>query len=276
MKPSPLARDPHALYEAAVQGVDYDLGFAEKVFRHLRGRDARTLRDDFCASAALATGWAVRDPSHESWAVDHDPAPLAWARKNRLAHLRSAAKRVHLVQGDVRHASGVPRVDLTLAYNFAYWVMKTRADLVAYFRAARRGLVKDGVFLVTAFGGSDAMRTLVERRRVAGRHAPDGLPIPAFTYVWEQVSFNPVDHAFTCAIHFEFGRGSRTIRNAFHYDWRFWTLPEIREAMAEAGFKESRVFVELWDDETRPDPPSTKRKEFAQQETWLALVAGIA
>lgn len=276
MKPSPLARDRHALYEAAVQGVDYDLGFAERLFRHLRGRAPRTLRDDFCATAALATGFVLRAEENEAWGVDLDASTLAWAREHRLAHVRRAASRVHLVAGDVRTARGVPRVDLTLAYNFSYWVWKTRADLVAYFTAARRGLVKDGLFLVNTFGGTDAMRPLVDRRRIAGRHAPDGRPIPAFTYVWEQESFNPVDHAFRCAIHFEFGTGKRPIRNAFRYDWRFWTLPEIREAMAEAGFKESRVYVESWDDETRPDPPSMKRREFVQQETWLALVAGIA
>jgi hypothetical protein len=275
VRTSPLARDKHALYEAAVQGVDYDLDFAERLFRHLRGRDPRTLRDDFCASAALATAFVLRHPSNRSWGVDRDAAPLAWARRHRLAHLKEAAPRVHLVRGDVRHAR-VPRVDLTLAYNFSYWVMKTREDLVAYFRSARRGLGRDGLFLVNVFGGWDTMRPLVESRRVAGRHAPDGLPIPPFTYVWEQVSFNPVDHAFRCAIHFEFGPGRPPLRNAFRYDWRFWTLPEIREAMAEAGFAESRVYVELWDDETRPDPPSARRTRFEQQETWLALVAGIA
>ena len=273
MRTSPLSRHRHALYEAAVQGVDYDLGFAEKLFRHLRGRAPRTMRDDFCASAALATAFALRDPANVSYAVDLDPAPLAWARRHRLAHLNDAADRVHLVLGDVRTVR-VPKVDLTLAYNFSYWVMKSRADLLSYFRSARRGLKKDGVLLVNAFGGSDAMRPLVERRRIRGKHAPDGLPIPPFRYVWEQVSFNPVDHAFRCAIHFEFERG-RPLKNAFRYDWRFWTLPEIREVMAEAGFAESRVYVELWDDETRPDPPSARRTEFKQQETWLALVAGI-
>jgi hypothetical protein len=273
VRTSPLARDRHALYEAAVQGADYDLGFAEKLFRHLRGRTPRTLRDDFCASAALATAFALRDPANVSYGVDHDPEPLAWARRHRLVHLNDAADRVHLIRGDVRKAR-VPKVDLTLAYNFSYWVMKSRADLLSYFGSTRRGLKKDGVLLVNAFGGSDAMRPLVERRRIAGKHAPDGLPLPTFHYVWEQVSFNPVDHAFRCAIHFEFERG-RPLKNAFRYDWRFWTLPEIKEAMAEAGFAESRVFVELWDDETRPDPPSARRVAFEQQETWLALVAGI-
>lgn len=274
MKPSPLARDPHALYEAAVQGVDYDLNFATRLFRHLRGREARSLRDDFCATAALAVAFAVRDSSNEAYGVDLDPEALAWAREHRLARLRgSAAERVHLVRGDVRTAR-VPKVDLTLAYNFSYWVMKSRADLVAYFRSARRGLKKDGVFVVNAFGGTDAMRPLVERRRIPAKSAPDGWMLPAFRYVWRQESFNPIDHAFRCSIDFEFARG-RALRRAFIYDWRFWTLPEITEAMTAAGFPETRVYVEAWDDETRPDPPSARRTVMPQQETWLALVAGI-
>lgn len=274
MKTSPLARDPHALYEAAVQSVDYDLDYAERLYRHLRGRRPRSLRDDFCATAALATAFALRSPDHTGYGVDLDPRALAWARRHRLAPLRGGvAGRVHLVQGDVRTAR-VPKVDLTLAYNFSYWVMKTRDDLRAYFRAARRGLGRDGLFIVNAFGGTDAMRPLVERRRIRGKHAPDGWALEPYSYVWEQESFNPIDHAFRCAIHFEFDRG-RPLRRAFTYDWRFWTLPEIREVMAEAGFAESRVYVEAWDDDTKPDRPGIRRTRMEQQETWLALVAGI-
>ena len=239
----------------------------------MRGRPARSLRDDFCATAALATAFALRHPANVGYGVDLDPAALAWARRHRLARLdRSVQDRVRLVEGDVRTAR-VPKVDLVLAYNFSYWVFKTREDLRGYFRAARRGLKPDGVFVVNAFGGTDAMRPLIERRRIPAKQAPDGWALPRFRYVWEQESFNPIDHAFRCAIHFEFDHG-RPMKRAFTYDWRFWTLPEIRELMAEAGFRDTRVYVEAWDDD-RPDPPSARRAVMDQQETWLALVAGI-
>ena len=57
------------------------------------------------------------------------------------------------------------------------------------------------------------------------------------------------------------------MQRAFTYDWRFWTLPEIRELMTEAGFRETRVYVEAWDDETKADPPSARRAVMDQQET---------
>src|SRR5690348_15921911 len=72
--------DRHALYEAAVQSVDYDLDHVERLFRRLRGRPARVLREDFCGTAGLACAWVLRDPAHVAYGVDLDPVPLAWAR----------------------------------------------------------------------------------------------------------------------------------------------------------------------------------------------------
>src|SRR5438034_1370309 len=93
--------DRHALYEVAVQGVDWDLDFLERVWRHRHpGREPRRLREDFCSTAALATAWVLRGRDREAWAVDLDAEPLAWARRYRLKHVREAAARVHLVRGD--------------------------------------------------------------------------------------------------------------------------------------------------------------------------------
>src|SRR5439155_18387412 len=44
MKTGPLARDRHALYEAAVQAVDQDLDFFERAYRRVRGRSFLRLR----------------------------------------------------------------------------------------------------------------------------------------------------------------------------------------------------------------------------------------
>jgi len=268
------APDRHALYEAAVQNVDYDLDVLARVFRLLRGRPARVLREDFCGTAAVACAWVLRDPAHLSIGVDRDSEPLAWARRVRLAQMKHGAGRVRLMQADVRTARA-PRADVTAALNYSHWVFKTRAALLAYFRAARRGLVADGVLLLSAFGGSGAMQELVEPLRIPARQGPDGRPLPAFRYVWEHESFNPVTHDLACAIHFEVP-GRRPMRRAFTYDWRLWTLPEVRELLAEAGFRDSVVYVEGWDERAqRPDGVYHRRSSFRNQEGWLALVAGV-
>ena len=264
----PMTTDRHALYEASVQGVEFDLDFAASVFRRLRGRPARVLREDFCGTAALSGGWVLRSPANVAYGIDLDPDPLAWAARHRLSRL-NGSDRVHLVRGDVLSAR-VPPADLTLAYNFSFFVFKTRALLLQYFRAARRGLGKDGVLMLGMFGGTEACEAMTETRRIAAKQAVDGTRLPAFRYVWEQERFNPVTHDLFCSIHFEVP-GRRVMRRAFTYDWRLWSLPEVRELLAEAGFRESRVYVDTGDS----DGAYRLRTSFENQRGWLALVAGV-
>jgi len=266
--------DRHALYEAAVQSVDYDLDHVERLFRRLRGRPARALREDFCGTAGLACAWVQRGPAYRAFGVDLDPEPLAWARTHRLAHMNAGTDRVTLVQGDVLHAR-LPKADVTLAYNFSYWVFHTRPALLAYFRAAYKGLRRDGLLLLEMFGGTEAMTELVESRRIAGRSGPDGVPLPTFRYVWEQERFDPVTHGLRCAIHFRLA-GGRELKRAFRYDWRLWTLPEVRELLVEAGFRDALVYTQGWDDAAGElDGVYRRRASFTNQESWLAIVVGV-
>jgi len=39
------------------------------------------------------------------------------------------------------------------------------------------------------------------------------------------------------------------MKKAFSYSWRLWTLPEIREILDEAGFRNSTVYFEYRDDD---------------------------
>lgn len=274
MKPGPLARDRHALYEAAVQGVEHELDLFERIYRGLRGRPFRRLREDFCGTAQLACAWVMRDPSHRAWGVDLDPEPLAWARRIHFPVMRSAAKRVTLSRRDARAVAGPP-VDVVCAMNFSYWVFHQRRELVRYFTAVRRTLRRDGLLIVNAFGGTEAMEPLVEKRRVPATNAADGTWLPSFLYEWEHLDFDPISHRIRCDIHFRFNDGTR-MRRAFHYDWRMWSLPEIREAMADAGFARSEVWLENMSTTTGAGTGVYRRRERAQnQEGWLAIVVGV-
>jgi predicted RNA methylase len=266
--------DRHILYEAAVQGVEYDLDFFERVWRTLRGGRFTRLREDFCGTAAIACGWVARRSANRAWAVDLDEEVLDWARAHRVPRLKGAASRLALVHRDVRRVTA-PAVDLAVAFNFSYWVFHRRPDLVAYFRAVRRSLTRRGLFVVNAFGGTEAMQKIIERRRIAASTSVDGARVPSFTYVWDQARFNPVDHRLLCHIHFEL-RGGVKMRRAFTYDWRLWTLPEIEEAMLDAGFRAVEFWVEGWDAKrNRSDDVYHRRRRFENQESWLACVVGV-
>ncbi len=64
-------------------------------------------------------------------------------------------------------------------------------------------------------------------------------------YTWEQRSADPLTGRVGTAMHFEIRRNGaveRTLRDAFTYDWRLWGVPELREALAEAGFTAVEVY----------------------------------
>jgi len=263
--------DRHLLYSAAVQSPETDLDFFERVYRRVRGGGFRLLREDFCGTAALACEWVRRHPDSRAWGIDLDRDTLDWGRRRYVPTLGSEAGRLELIRANVLGVHE-PKVDVVAAQNFSYFVFKHRADLLAYFKVVRRALRRDGMFFLDAYGGTEAICPATENRRIEASKAFDGTRIPAFTYVWEQASFNPVDHHTVCHIHFKL-RGGRRLKRAFTYDWRLWTLPEVREALVETGFSTADVYVEGWDDDADDtDGVFRRRARFENQSGWVAYI----
>jgi SAM-dependent methyltransferase len=267
--------DRHVLYEAAVQSVDFELDFFDEVYRSERGKGFHHLREDFCGTASLACKWVKRDPQNRVIGVDLDQPTLDWGMRNNLGKLDSdQAERVKLVCADVLSVRE-PRVDLVAALNYSYSVFKERERLREYFRVVHDSLNEGGVFIVDAFGGLQAPEELEEERDVDPSTGPNGERVPGFTYVWEQVRFNPVTNEILCRIHFDFKDGTR-MENAFSYDWRLWSLPELKEVMIEAGFKAADVYCDGWDEEEdEPDEVFVKRTELEEMDAWVAYVVGL-
>ncbi|MCB9897678.1 MAG: class I SAM-dependent methyltransferase [Planctomycetes bacterium] len=274
-RPKKIVRDKHVLYEAAVQSPDVDVAFFRRIFRKERGREPVSLREDFCGTAAVSCEFVKVRPGNVAWAIDLDAPTLEWGDREHRARLGERAADVHLLMGDVRTAR-TPKVDLLCACNFSYWIFKQRAELLAYFRVVRKRLGREGILLLDAFGGSESMEPTIEPRVVSGQRAPDGSRVPRFTYEWEQGEFDVIDHGLVCRIHFELPDGTR-LRNAFRYDWRMWTLPELRDLLLEAGFADVHVYAEGWDDDAdESDGIFRKRARMANQPGWMAYVVALA
>ena len=249
--------DRHDLYQRAVQDVGRECRFLARTFKRLKGRPARSLREDFCGTALLSAEW-VKTPGRRALGIDHDRRVLTWGRAHNLAPLGPRAA-VRLLRQDVRDASP-GRFDVAVALNFSYFVLRTREELGAYFTAVRRSLASDGILVLDAYGGWESWRTQTERRRLRG-----------FTYVWEQARVDPIDHGVLNHIHFEFPDGSR-LRRAFSYHWRLWTLPEIAELLAASGFVRSSVYWEERDTMGTRLRRYRRRAHAAQEPAWVAYV----
>jgi SAM-dependent methyltransferase len=224
--------DKHILYQLSVQDPETEVKFITRVFEKKNGRTPLSVREDFCGTALLCAEWVKSKTQRTALGIDLDPAVLAWGKKHNLAPIQEPGNRITLLEQDVRK-DVAQKFDVAVGFNFSYWVFKTRKDLLAYFVSAYRSLKRDGMFFLDTYGGYEAQEVMIEPRRIKG----------GFKYFWDQNKFNPIDHSCLNHIHFEFRDGTK-LKKAFTYDWRYWTIIEIRELLEEAGFKSSRVFWE--------------------------------
>jgi len=249
------------LYQQSVQDTPTEYVFLNKAFRRLRRRAPRILREDFCGTAQMACEWVKGNRDNQAIGVDLDNHVLAWGREHNLAQLTPPQrKRLRLVEADVRTVE-CRAADIILAMNFSYQVFKTRAGLLEYFKHAREGLKKDGVFFIDLFGGYDAFREMAEKTD----HRK-------FTYVWDQHRYNPITGEILCHIHFTFPDGSK-LQNAFTYDWRLWTLPELQDLLYDAGFKRVTVYWQGTDPRTKDFDGVFEPATHADADpAWVAIV----
>ncbi len=226
--------DRHLLYQRSVQAPEFEVDLTSRFYKRRVGRKPLSLREDFCGTALLCTHWVKSDRRRTALGVDIERSVLEWGREHLLSKLDpEPASRLTLLEGDVRepHPS---RHDVIVALNYSYFCFKTRDLVRGYFEAVRNHLAEDGLFFLDLFGGWEAQQELTEKRKLDG-----------FRYIWQQAFFNPITADFLAHIHFSFPDGSK-MKRAFSYDWRLWTLPELRELLAEAGFGHVEV---LWEGE---------------------------
>ena len=253
--------DKFDLYLSSIQSPWQDAPFMARWFQRITGRPARTFREDFCGTANQSCEFIRLSTKNRAYAVDIDPAPLQWCILNNWPLLTaSQRKRLKLIRASVFDTK-LPKTDLIAAFNFSYWIFKEKSLLLSYFQKARKDLVRGGALMIDVLGGP-------QNQMVSKGEFNMG----EFTYVWEVARFNPINHNVLFKIHFQFKDGSK-LRNAFQYDWRFWTLPELQDLLLEAGFR--RVTV-LWEDTDAKTGKGTGvfriKSKAISENAWLAYV----
>ncbi|MCK4951942.1 MAG: class I SAM-dependent methyltransferase, partial [Gammaproteobacteria bacterium] len=98
-----------------------------------------------------------------------------------------------------------------------------------------------------------------------------------FVYIWDQEKFNPVTNEIICNIHFQLADGTR-LDQAFRYDWRLWSIPEVTELLKEAGFSAVHVYWEKFEDTDDDDEYLEGTGEYIEvtdvenQESWVSYI----
>ena len=252
--------DKYAYYLSSVQDPPQTVDFLERAYREVSGGEPHRLREDFCGTFALCCEWSDRDRRNIAYGLDLDSEPLDYGGRYYLPQLEPAVRRrVHALQGNVLHRR-VPPVDIAVALNFSYYALKEREVLLSYFRKARAGLRPKGLLILDAFGGIDTHAPIEEKS------AYDD-----FTYYWDQVSFDPITYHARFYIHFK-RKGEAKRKRVFRYDWRMWTLPELKDCLREAGFRETRIY---WEGTTPKGEGNGKFHPTTSEEDCEAWVAYV-
>lgn len=235
--------DRYDLYELCVQSVEVLVPYLVS----LHANQPRTLAEDFCGTAALSRHWCRSIPSARAIAIDADPEPLARARPD-------APDTLTLIEHDLLAGAlpaGLDPADLVFVGNFSIGEIHDRSALVAYLRRSHARLAPDGLFVCDLYTGVGALRTGQVHR---DHRAPDGSRV---RYTWQQRSVDLVSGLVTNALHMRVDRSgviTDELHDAFVYRWRLWSIPELRDALAEAGFARVEVYPKL--DATPGSPPT--------------------
>lgn len=251
--------DKYELYRKAVQSAENDVVFIRDTFRKLKGRDPFVFREDFCGTFALSTEWVKLNEEHESIGVDLDPEPMEYGKLHYLTTLDAPQQdRMTLINGNVLDPK-LPKADIVCAMNFSYFCFKTREMMKQYFTNVYRTLEKDGMFMVDLFGGSQCYDAI-----------EDEIVHDGFTYYWDQTGFDPISNEAVFHIHFKI-KGKK-VENVFTYDWRMWSIPEIRDIMNEVGFKKTHVYWEGTAADGSGNGEFTPAKVGEACQSWIAYV----
>lgn len=251
--------DRHVLYQKSVQDPDSDIAFIDRIFRKERGRKPQTLREDFCGTALMCAHWVKGRPERRAIGVDLHGPTLKWGIERNLAPIGDDAERITLLRQNVLDPVA-SKVDVAVAFNFSYCIFRTREEMLTYARAAHDGLEPTGAFYLDVHGGSE---NTVENEE-ATKHE-------GFTYVWDQRPYDAVNALGVRYIHFRFPDGT-ALERAFKYDWRLWTIPELREILWEAGFGRVDIYWEGSDEEGDGNGIFRKVVRAEQEQSWVAYI----
>ena len=260
--------DLYRYYENSVQTPTEHIDIFSRMFREIRGKDAMTLKEDFCGTFLISCEWAKSHPERTAIGIDLDPDPIQYGKRNGFKELNAKQKkRVTIMQKNVMDI--LPKKSQVIgAGNFSFFIFKTRAELKKYFVAALKNLSKDGIFVLEMAGGPGFIKSGREQRTYKLKG------IGKYTYYWDQKSYDPVTAYGMYAIHFREPNGNMR-KDCFTYDWRVWTIPELKEIMLECGFSDVAAYWESVGPDGKGSGEYVRTETADNAYSWIAFVVGI-
>ncbi len=252
--------DKYWFYKKSVQSPDVDVLFFEKVYKELVGKKPVTFREDFCGTFSLSCEWVKLNPLHKSFGIDLDEFPIQYGMENYLPKLDPEQQSRVVIKNENVLSKKLPKVDIIAACNFSYFIFKDRSVLKEYFANCYKTLNKSGILILDCFGGSQCYEPNEEETEYE-----------SFSYYWDQDSYDPITNEAQFYIHFKPKNGKK-IKEAFSYDWRIWSIPELKDILFEAGFKKVEIYWEGTDSNGEGDGEFERANKGESCDSWIAYI----
>lgn len=254
--------DKYRYYLDSVQAPDIDSDFFRQSFEELKNKKPKVLREDFCGTFAVCCEWVKLNPEFVAYGIDLDTEPTEWGKKNNLPVLTPQQQsRITVLNKNVLDKD-LPKADVIAAQNFSFFLFKKREDLKAYFKNCLETLNAGGILITDCFGGSGCYEPNEEETKFGD-----------YSYIWDQDTYNPITHEAMFYIHYK-RKGEKRRNKVFAYDWRLWSIMEIREIMEEVGFKKTHVYWEGTDKHGGGDGNFIATEAGDYAESWIAYIIG--
>lgn len=278
--------DRFECYELCVQSPRHVVGFLRALFLTENGSDPQVLGEDFSGTCAVSRRWCKELDNARAVCVDLDADALTWARARAADD--AVAANIDFVRADcfaetssgTRGAAPAARntpCDVCFVGNFSIGYAHDRATLVRYLSRTRERLLaarhgfSGGVFACDTYGGAGAFALGGIERTHPGRRGE------VIRYAWAHEMADPATSMVLNSISLRVERDGEIIAEyprAFEYHWRLWSIAELREAMLEAGFQRTSVYLEVSLAPGEAPTPVTDPRQFKSD--WIVLIAGIA
>lgn len=254
--------DKYFYYKKSVQSPKEDIKFFKKTYINLCKKRPKIFREDFCGTFYIGYHWVKDHPENKAIVIDSDKQPIEYGKKHHLSKLNSSQKnRLKILNKNVLDRN-LPKADIISVSNFSYFVFKQRDLMLKYFKSIKSSLLKPGLFIIDIVGGPDCEAPSEE----IVEHGD-------FNYYWDQDNFDPINNCANFYIHFK-RKGESKRKKVFSYDWRLWSIPELKDILKDAGF--SKVYT-YWEQSNKKGDGNGVFKKVTKEsscDTWLAYLVG--
>ena len=256
--------DKYFYYKKSVQSPIEDIQFFKKTFKSFFKKPARVFREDFCGTFYLAYHWIKNHPQNKAIAIDADKEPIDYGKNNHLSKLKpSQQSRLKVLNKNVLDKN-LPKADIISVSNFSYFALKERDSMLKYFKSVRKSLAEKGLFIIDVVGGPDCEKLSEEE-----------VKHNSFSYYWDQDEFDPISRTGKFYIHFK-RKGEKKRKKEFTYEWRLWSIPELKDILISAGFSKVHVYWEGANRQGEGNGLFKPAKKGDICDTWIAYLISLS